>query len=294
MKLSSRAATSKTRSGLRGGSCCTGWTLGMIKSHSIIISEKLLSKSRLRFVWAASAPFAGRVCRRVRHMNFEFTEEQKLFADSVQRFAQANLAADALKRAHEPRFPFEVAQMMAEQGLLGITIPEEDGGLGGSLMDAVIAIEQVASVCPRSADTVQAGNFGPIRTFAEYATDDQKKRFLPGLLAGKAVVSLGMTEPEAGSAATELRTTAKAEGDEFVINGAKIFSTHSPDASSVSDLRPLWARRRRHRLGAGREGHSRLHRRPAIRFHERGGMEPALFRELPYSGGQCVVGARGV
>jgi alkylation response protein AidB-like acyl-CoA dehydrogenase len=78
---------------------------------------------------------------------------------------------------------------------------------------------------------VQAGNFGPIRTFAEYATNDQKKRFLPGLLAGKAVVSLGMTEPEAGSAATELRTSATAEGDEFVINGAKIFSTHSPDAS---------------------------------------------------------------
>ena len=70
---------------------------------------------------------------------------------------------------------------MAKQGLLGITIPVEDGGLGGSLMDAVIAIEQVASVCPRSADVVQAGNFGPIRTFAEYATPDQKARFLGDL-----------------------------------------------------------------------------------------------------------------
>jgi alkylation response protein AidB-like acyl-CoA dehydrogenase len=164
-------------------------------------------------------------------MNFEFSEEQKLFAESVRRFAQDNLAAGALKRAHEPKFPFDVAQLMAEQGLLGITIPEEDGGQGGSLMDAVIAIEQIASVCPRSADTVQAGNFGPIRTFAEYATPDQKKRFLPDLLAGKSAISLCMTEPEAGSAATELRTSAKVEGDEVAVNGAKIFSTHSPDAS---------------------------------------------------------------
>ncbi len=164
-------------------------------------------------------------------MNFEFTEEQRMFAESVRRFAEAHLAADALKRAHNPRFPTEVAGLMAGQGLLGITIPVEDGGQGGSLMDAVIAIEQVASVCPRSADVVQVGNFGPIRTFAEYATPEQKKRFLPQLLAGRAVISLGMTEPEAGSAVTELRTAAKAEGDDIVLNGTKIFSTHSTDAS---------------------------------------------------------------
>ena len=70
---------------------------------------------------------------------------------------------------HDPRFPFDVARLMGEQGLMGITIPEADGGQGGTLMDAVIAIEQVALVCPRSADVVQFGNFGPIRTFAEYA-----------------------------------------------------------------------------------------------------------------------------
>jgi alkylation response protein AidB-like acyl-CoA dehydrogenase len=164
-------------------------------------------------------------------MHFEFTAEQRLFADSVRRFAEANLAKDALKRAHRPGFPTDVAHLMAEQGLLGITIPVEDGGQGGSLMDAVIAIEQVASVCPRSADVVQAGNFGPIRTFAEYATSDQKLRFMGDLLNGRSVISLGMTEPEAGSAVTELRTTAKTEGGDVILNGTKIFSTHSPDAS---------------------------------------------------------------
>jgi len=164
-------------------------------------------------------------------MNFELTEEQRMFAESVRRFAETHLAADALKRAHTSRFPVEVARLMAEQGLLGITIPVEDGGQGGTLMDAVIAIEQVASVCPRSADVVQAGNFGPIRTFAEYATPEQKKHFLADLLAGRGVISLGMTEPEAGSAVTELRMAAKVEDDDVVLNGTKIFSTHSPDAS---------------------------------------------------------------
>ena len=107
-------------------------------------------------------------------MNFECTAEQTQFADSVRRFAREHLAAGALKRAHDPRFPFEVAELMAKQGLMGITLPEADGGQGGTLMDAVIAIEQVAAVCPRSADVVQFGNFGPIRTFAEYGTPAQK------------------------------------------------------------------------------------------------------------------------
>jgi alkylation response protein AidB-like acyl-CoA dehydrogenase len=163
-------------------------------------------------------------------MNFDFTEEQKLFADSVHKFAQAHLAKDALKRAHEPRFPFDVAKLMSDQGLMGITIAEKDGGVGGTLMDAVIAIEQVALVCPRSADVVQFGNFGPIRTFAEYATPAQKARWLPALLSGGAVMSLGMTEPAAGSAVTELTTSAKQDGNHYVINGSKLFSTFSPDA----------------------------------------------------------------
>ncbi len=163
-------------------------------------------------------------------MNFDFTEEQKLFADSVRRFAQAHLAKDSLERAHDPRFPFDVAKLMGAQGLMGITVPEKDGGVGGTLMDAVIAIEQVALVCPRSADVVQFGNFGPIRTFAEYATPAQKARWLPALLSGGAVMSLGMSEPHAGSAVTELTTSAKLDGDHYVINGAKVFSTFSPDA----------------------------------------------------------------
>ena len=163
-------------------------------------------------------------------MDFEFTEEQRAFAEAVRRFAQAELAPGALARAHDPAYPWETAAKISRQGLLGILFPEEDGGMGGTLLDAVIAIQEVALACPKSADIVQAGNFGPIRTFVEYATPEQKARFLPGLLAGKMLLWQSMTEPDAGSAVTDLRTTAREVGDGFVIDGTKIFSTHSPEA----------------------------------------------------------------
>lgn len=163
-------------------------------------------------------------------MNFELSEEHQAFADSVGRFAQDKLAPGALERAHAKHYPWETAQLLAEQGLLGIAFPEEDGGQGGTLMHAVLAIQQIALACPKSADIVQAGNFGPIRTFVEYATPEQKARFLPDLLTGKKLISLGMSEPDAGSAATELKTSAVEDGDSYVINGSKVFSTHSPEA----------------------------------------------------------------
>ncbi|MFT3849553.1 MAG: acyl-CoA dehydrogenase [Propionivibrio sp.] len=163
-------------------------------------------------------------------MDFTLSEEHQAFADSVARFAQDKLKDGALARAHSSTYPWETAALLAEQGLLGIAFPEEDGGQGGTLMHAVLAIQEIALVCPKSADIVQAGNFGPIRTFVEYATPEQKQRFLPDLLAGRKLISLGMTEPDAGSAATELKTSALQDGDDFVINGSKVFSTHSPEA----------------------------------------------------------------
>ena len=166
-------------------------------------------------------------------MDFRLTSEQQQFQQSVTRFARNELAAQALERAHSPSYPFDVARLMASQGLLGITIPEADGGQGGSLMDAVLAIEAVASACPRSADVVQAGNFGPVRVLAEYGSDSQKRRYLGSLLEGKSVISVGMTEPEAGSAVTELRTTATRVAGGYRIDGTKVFTTHSAYADLI-------------------------------------------------------------
>jgi alkylation response protein AidB-like acyl-CoA dehydrogenase len=166
-------------------------------------------------------------------MDFRLTPEQQQFHDAVLSFSQKHLAAGARERAHAASYPWEVARLMAKQGLLGITIAEADGGQGGSLMDAVIAIETVASVCPRSADVIQAGNFGPIRVLAEYGSPLHKDRFLTKLLSGEAVISVGMTEPDAGSAVTDLKTSATPDGDGFRINGSKIFTTHSAYADII-------------------------------------------------------------
>jgi alkylation response protein AidB-like acyl-CoA dehydrogenase len=122
---------------------------------------------------------------------------------------------------------------MAAQGLLGITIAEADGGQGGTLMDALIAIQAVAAHCPRSADVIQAGNFGAIRVLAEYGSPAQKEKWLGPLLRGETLISVGMTEPEAGSAVTELKTSATPDGDGFRINGSKIFTTHGPHADVI-------------------------------------------------------------
>ena len=164
-------------------------------------------------------------------MDFDLTEEQRALAASVRDFARRELAAGALERAHDPAYPWDVARKLAGQGLLGLTIPESAGGAGASLVDAVVVIQELAMVCPTSADVVQAGNFGAIRTLAEYASDEQRKRFLPDLLAGSGLIALGMSEPEAGSAVTDLRTTAIRDGDSYLINGTKLWSTHSVDAT---------------------------------------------------------------
>jgi len=163
-------------------------------------------------------------------MDFNLSEEQIIFKDSVKNLAERHLKENNLERAHDPNFPKDIARLFAKNGLMGIPIPEKDGGQGGKLMDAVIAIEQVALVCPRSADVIQSGSFGPLRTFAEYASSFQKEKYLTKLLNGEIVIALGMTEPNAGSAVTDLTTKATPDGDGFRISGSKIFTSNSPDA----------------------------------------------------------------
>lgn len=162
-------------------------------------------------------------------MDFSLSPDQVAFQDTVRAFARRELEADALKRAHSEAFPRDVAGKMAAAGLLGITIPEADGGQGGSLMDAVLAIEQVALVCPRSADLIQEGNFGAIRVLARFATQDQKQRFLAPVLRGEEIIAVAMTEPDAGSATTDLATSARPDGAGFRVSGSKVFPNPHAD-----------------------------------------------------------------
>ena len=162
-------------------------------------------------------------------MNFHLSEAQQMFRDSVAAFARKELSEGALERAHNPHFPHEIAHKMAAAGLLGITLPEADGGAGGTVMDAVLAIEEIAKHCPRSADVIQEGNFGAIRVLAHFANADQKQRYLAPLLRGEEVIAVAMTEPGAGSATTDLVTSATPEGAGYRINGSKVFPNPHAD-----------------------------------------------------------------
>ena len=159
-------------------------------------------------------------------MDFSLSEKEKAFHERVRALARAELADGALARAHSEEFPGDVMKTLVKSGLIGITIPVEDGGHGGSLMEAVLAITAIAEICPRSADVVQAGNFGPIRVLSAFGTDDHKNRYLKKLLDGELLITVAMSEPEAGSAVTDLETTAEPEGDGYRLNGTKVYTTN--------------------------------------------------------------------
>ena len=169
-------------------------------------------------------------------MPFKPTSEHHPFLAPVRGFADNHLKAGALARAHQAEPPWDVAKLMAEQGLMCIAFPEADGGQGGTLIDAILAIEAVTEACPRSADVIQAGNFGPVRVLAEYGTSDQKQRYLAKILRGESVICVGMTEPEAGSAVTDLTSSATPDGGGYwlVSNIGTVF--RYGNAAGLGDL----------------------------------------------------------
>ena len=171
-------------------------------------------------------------------MDFTWTTEQLALAKAVRSFAEAEFTATAFAAERPPDFVRDRARLLAEHGFLGITFPTADGGQGGGLLDAIIVLREIARVCPHSGDVVQAYNFGAIRQVQELVGERGKERWLAPALRGDVLMSLAMSEPEAGSGLTAMRTTARYDGDSVVINGSKIFATHGVDA----DLVVVWCR----------------------------------------------------
>ena len=168
-------------------------------------------------------------------MDFMLTAEQRELRSVARRLAEEHFATNAFTWQG---FPWDNARLLARNGFTGITIPVEDGGQGGTLMDAVLVMEAVSEVCPHSGDAVQATNFGAIRQLAAFGSDRVKREILPSLISGDGLISAGMSEPEAGSALTDLRTTARFDGDDVVVSGQKIWGTHTPEITHSV----VWAR----------------------------------------------------
>ncbi|HET9017505.1 MAG TPA: acyl-CoA dehydrogenase family protein [Thermomicrobiaceae bacterium] len=171
-------------------------------------------------------------------MDFQLSREQRDLVAVTRAFAEARFGPAAFTWEERGAFPREYLSLLADQGLAGIALPSEDGGQGGTLLDAVLVIETVAQVCPTAGDCVQALNFGAIQQIARHGSHDLKARFLAPALRGEKVVSIGMTEPEAGSAVTDLRARARLEGDQVVLRGQKIFTTNGEHA----DLFVVWVK----------------------------------------------------
>ena len=173
-------------------------------------------------------------------LDFDLSDEHALFRDTVRGFAEGRIGPQAQRLDSEGVFPVELVGEAAELGLLGIPLPEQWGGAGSDTLAYAIAIEELARVDSSFAITVAAHtSLGtmPIHLFGD---DDQKARWLPDLASGRRLASFGLTEAGAGSDAGASRTTARLEGDEWVIDGAKMFITNA--GTPISALVTLTAR----------------------------------------------------
>ncbi|MDR0593589.1 MAG: acyl-CoA dehydrogenase family protein [Bifidobacteriaceae bacterium] len=159
-------------------------------------------------------------------MPFQLTDEQVLTRDSVREFAEAEIAPIAAEIDQNHRPPLESIGKLAEAGLLGMLIPEEYGGAGLDALSYAIAIEELSRVCATHGVLVEAHSSLCTWAIAHHGTEDQKRKYLPDLASGEAVGAFGLTEPNAGSDASSLATTAVRDSDEFVLNGQKIFITN--------------------------------------------------------------------
>ncbi len=160
-------------------------------------------------------------------MNFELSDEQRLLRETVREFALQEVKPVAEELDREKRFPYEIVEKLGGLGLMGIPFPEEYGGGGADTMSYVLAVEELAridsSVCITMAAHTSLGTM-PIYL---WGSDEQKDEWLPQLCSGQRLASFGLTEPEAGSDAGNVRTNAKLADGEWTVNGAKQFITNS-------------------------------------------------------------------
>jgi alkylation response protein AidB-like acyl-CoA dehydrogenase len=167
-------------------------------------------------------------------MDFDLSDEQRLLRDTVRDFARAEVAPVAGELDRTKAFPYEIVAKLGELGLMGIPFPPEYGGGGADTLSYALAVEELArvdsSVCITMAAHTSLGTM-PIYL---WGSDEQKDEWLPRLCSGERLASFGLTEPEAGSDAGNVRTTARLEDGEWVVNGAKQFITNSgTDISGV-------------------------------------------------------------
>ncbi len=159
-------------------------------------------------------------------LSFELTPEQQELRRVVRQFAVDKVAPRAEEMNAKGAFPVDLVQEMGAMGLFGLPFPEEYGGSGGTFLDLCLAIEEIGRVDQSLGITLEAGvGLGAMPIF-KFGSEEQKRRYLPALAEGRQLAGFGLTEPGGGSDAAALRTTARRDGDGWVINGSKQFITN--------------------------------------------------------------------
>lgn len=164
-------------------------------------------------------------------MNFDLPEELEMLRQMVREFSEQEVRPQAAITDRDARFPDEIIQKAAELGLTGINVPEQYGGAGLPTLGTVIAIEEISRCCAATGVILSVNNSLVCDPLLKFTNDEQKQRILKPLASGKALGCFALTEPQAGSDASNLRTFAVLDGDHYVVDGQKVWITNAPRAN---------------------------------------------------------------
>ena len=160
-------------------------------------------------------------------MNFELTDEQQLVQETAREFARNDIAPTMAEEERRHEFRLERVARMGELGFFSCGVPEEFGGAGFGFMESVLMAEQIAKVSASWRLPFNMQNLGPALTVARFGTDAQKRKFIPGWVAGTKIGFFGMTEPESGSDVASMKTLARDRGDHWELTGSKIWVSNA-------------------------------------------------------------------
>ena len=163
-------------------------------------------------------------------MDFELNEEEQMLQQVVRDFAENEVRPIAAEIDREGRFPVDTIRKAAELGLTGINVPEQYGGAGLSSLATVIAIEEISRCCAATGVILSVNNSLVCDPLLRFGNEEQKQRILRPLASGEKLGCFGLTEPQAGSDASNLQTVARRDGDDYIINGQKVWITNARDA----------------------------------------------------------------
>lgn len=160
-------------------------------------------------------------------MDFSYSKTEQLFLQMIRKFAENEVKPLAAEIDEQERFPIETVEKMGKLGLMGIPVPKEYGGAGGTVQMYIMAVEEISKHCATTGVVLSSHTSLCIAPIMEHGTEEQKKKYIPKLASGEWIGAFGLTEPNAGTDAAMQQTTAVDAGDHWVLNGTKIFITNA-------------------------------------------------------------------